>query len=864
VGVGVWLAGAGGAWAAGPYDANQIKVVSDRWPDCAGLKEFGESCGRIMGAASHEEKALAVFRFIQQMTFYSQGMPKEPVYTGYLMDPLKVLNVHTDHHCEGLSRMMEMTWRSLGYRAEKWYQQTHTRAEVYYPDGDGVGRWHLFDVSVGWYARDRSGARLAGAEELILDNSLMYLPNGTPVMYRALPVYPGYTHERHLPLAGYVPRLNLRRHESVKLLWGNIGAPYRVPTDRAGGQYDFEHGPYEKTYGNGTWQYRPDFQAEACGQGAESVAGLKSRSEDGRDPNLHATAANAAGELVYHFQLPYIISDAWFDGTIVRTRTGDRVRMLISNNGTTWREMWSASGLGRTSVWHVPLSEPFDVDEYPYSGLITPFGHYDYYLKIEVLAAQDTAEAGIEGLTITTVTQHNLFSLPQLWPVHNEITVSGGVAPTASLVLTYEWEDAQGVRQNQAVVESPPYTYEILADGTSWEEVVSRSLTIEATARQGGGNRVTVKESAPGATADVRPEDAFPTTRILGTDPAPELKTTAEYVQDIEDGLAWGWYYSKVNPALLGLQARGDPAAAAAIRSAIYHPYSWDYYTKAWALQALWLSVGAGAAPDMLAVVNHDPNIGYTDVTGRRTEEGLWAVSASLASCALGHIRNAEARQGADRVAELVGEWKGIEIQWGLIRDLGLLGDSGHVPVLAGQIDGTESSYNAVWGLGEIGGAGGVGPILDFLTGEDGYVFEPGQSSRHAVLCVEALGRLGDEHLSPRLWRYLEHWDEDLRGAAAEALGRLGEPNAVAPLEEMLEVETFEWVKEAARRSVLGLGPDLTKDGVVNLADVALQGQYWQVEGVKVPGDVNRDGVVGVADLAAVIGSWLSRAGGGP
>ena len=106
---------------------------------------------KIMKASTNEEKAIALWRMIQQTTDTNYGgslIAKEPSYKiNKILDPLKLLNVYGVHYCDGLSRIMQMTWRSLGERAEKYYKWGHTMSDIGYKEEDGKFGWHLFDLS---------------------------------------------------------------------------------------------------------------------------------------------------------------------------------------------------------------------------------------------------------------------------------------------------------------------------------------------------------------------------------------------------------------------------------------------------------------------------------------------------------------------------------------------------------------------------------------------------------------------------------------------------------------------------------------------------------------------------------------------
>ena len=84
---------------AAPGGATNIKVTSDRWPDTSSLPNFGESSAKLMQASTNEEKAIALWRMIQQTTHTNYGgsiIAREPAYKiTNMLDPIKLLNVST-------------------------------------------------------------------------------------------------------------------------------------------------------------------------------------------------------------------------------------------------------------------------------------------------------------------------------------------------------------------------------------------------------------------------------------------------------------------------------------------------------------------------------------------------------------------------------------------------------------------------------------------------------------------------------------------------------------------------------------------------------------------------------------------------
>ena len=807
-----------------------IKVICDRWPDTSSLKNFGESAAKLMGAQSNEEKAIALWRFIQQCTETKGGriIAREPAYgINYMLDPIKLLNVYGVHYCDGLSRIMEMTWRSMGYRAEKYYKWGHTLADIWYEDENEIERWHLFDVSQHWFVYNRAGGHIATPEEIIGDYSLISRPSATPIpSWGSGYGHWGYVHAHHLKWPTHDMLLNLRPGESFTRLWGNEGLPYYDVFANMGGT-DFEHGPYELTYGNGKLIYTPDFSKSSYKNGLyEEPQNLSSIEEDGQSPNLHPATPGNLGIAIFKISTPYIISDAWVSGTLVRKNSSDDIAFYISvDGGETWRQVYQASQTGTFTLDNFNIAEKFNVTgSYP-SGLITPFGHYEYLFKIELKASNNISDCGIENLTITTITQHNIFSLPQLWPGKNTITVTGDIGLDTSLRITYVWDDLMGQeRKNVAVVEDTPYSYEIITAGNKWEDVVCKSITIEAIPGTGNGNFIEVKEEAPDVLNNITPPDAFPTIKIIGSSYPTPLKTVVEYITDLNNAISaqegyetddpkvWG-QASNVQNALWGLSEYGSVAYSAkdAVINAIKKDRS-HRYNKAYACQTLYTIAGSDAVPTLKLVLRRDPSILWAEDSSLETSANLWLHTCAAAASILAQIDSSSAKEAADDIEKLLNEtwvqnkcnynpnnvYRWSELRWAFVKALGKLGNSSHGTSLRNIItdltaNGDEKAL-AARALGEIGDKSAVAELLNLLKTHD--------YSPQGLYSIESLGKLGDPSIAPELYSYLNHWDEDYRGFTAKALGNLGNKDAIPYLQALLKNESFEWVRKAAQESL--------------------------------------------------------------
>lgn len=812
--------------------ADNIKLVNDRWIDPSTLKDFGGTASGIMNAQTNQEKALALFRFIQQTTMVIGKVPAEPAYgDDYVDNGEKLINVYGAHWCDGLSRIMQMVWRAMDYRANKLYKFGHTLASIHYEDEDGIERWHVFDNSAyHWFVYDRTGTHIATPEELILDSSLEYFPFTGKCAGVSEPV-PSYLIERHIPFLDYTSKFNLRNNEKVTFLWGNLGKPYYDPVGSDVGGYDFEHGPYRKTYGNAIWEYSPDFTDLSYQDGSEEQINILSIAQDSISPNIHPSQVGTPASILFKFESPYIISDSWLDLDLFRESTGDQLSVSISNDMVNYKTIWNATGVGNIRISHLNLSQKFDIySDYP-SGLITPFGHYDFYLKIDMNAKSSISSIGVNELNLTVITQNNYFVLPQLWPVSNIIKITGNVYEDTSLRVTYNWNDLKGARLNQVIVEDTPFEYQIMADGTSWNDVVCNNLTVEALPRIGEGNKVVIKEGIPNNLIDVLPEDEFKTIDIVGQWYPPALKTSQEYINDIQSALAKGNSITSndftsssngIDWALRGLMVLRDPSAEQAIKEVIYFDKSYKYFTKYYALQALYLTMGEDSIGTMIDILEKDPKItGWNDISGEWNEDTIWLWECQIAAFILADINNTQARNNVFLISDLLNTtrlrerlgyspsniYKWSEIRWGLIKDIGILGGASEVDLLIDEIDDQWTGDNAALAAKALGDLGKTKPelvvpeLLDLIQRTEAQ----GESRLKILYSIESLGKLGNASIAPDFYHYLNDWDEDFRGYTAKALGGMGNKAAIPYLQNLLQKETFSWVIEAAQTSITQL-----------------------------------------------------------
>ena len=751
--------------------ATGVKIVCDRWPDGSDLHQFGLDAIRLSGAKTEQEKAIAVWRWVRRWTMYTDGnIPTEKTLRrSGILDPIKVLNVYGAHWCDGLSRVMETVWRSHGGRAEKLYRGGHTMCDVYWTDTDGVGRWHLFDVSEGGYMCHRSGKRLLSPDEMSTDIYNYMAP---------------WIHCAHLPWPTHRVELSLRQGEAIKRFWATKGPVYQrnirfdhqtVPAS--------ERGPYPIGYGTGTLTYEVPIGDKGWSGGL--VGRPANLAGEGGILKPAKTAATASA--TWRIRSPYVIAGAAVTLAGRRASKADTLRLLLSvDDGRSWKSVWEADGVGDLSTGALDICPTYAVKmrTKPPKGFFSPFGRYAYRIRLEMAASKRAADVCVSSLTFTTHVQHNLYALPQLHHGRNRITVSGELDEDAAIEVTYVWDDLKGRgRRNVTVIEETPCTYEIVADGRKWPDVVCKYLTVRAVPRTGAGNRATVKE-APCSAKVTRTHMPHPdSTRARWTRPFEKpLKPADNYIT------ALGAEGGDVRAAIQALNDLADPKAFDALKRAVYER-RWRS-EKERAIVALYNTDCKRAIPALLDVLDHPDKAKWKeDEKNPAVRIGHWCGVATVIGSIMAKEGERRAVPGLIAVIENEHVWR--DVRWAVIRALGSLGDPRARQAVRKHLHNRDLDTVAVAALaaGKLGDKAAIPRLRELLKSDFAL------NRQNAAI---SLGLLGDTSSAPAIRPMLSHPDENLRAAAAFALGRLRDTESVAALRRLAASDPFPWVRESA------------------------------------------------------------------
>jgi HEAT repeat protein len=450
--------------------------------------------------------------------------------------------------------------------------------------------------------------------------------------------------------------------------------------------------------------------------------------------------------------------------------------------------VWAAQETGRFEIADLDVCRSFDIYDKNASADGTPFGRYGYLVKLSMQAGGRPDDVGVRSLRIETTVQQNQFALPQLWPGENNVEVAGTFSEGTGVKVAYAWEDARGSdRRSEVWVGSPPFRYRISAAGEQWEDVRCRSLTVEAMPGE-ARNEVLVREDPSEGETRLDPGDVYPVSAVVGRKAPPRLGNAGGYLRDLQGRKRIG--------ALAGLMVLRSPDTFDAVERIAFQ--SKRFPQKDLALQALYLIDPDRAVPVYLDILEKDPRMQFkTDPGNEFVELGHWYNVSAL----IGHIlAEAGVEQAVPRLAAVLenivrnGD-EAWEPHASIIRSLGRLGDPSAAPSIRPFLDrNVDVAARAVQALGRLGDEASVPAIRALLRSADYAVLK----EQAAV----ALGRLGDREALPEIRAMLESPDENLRAAAARALGSLQDEGSLERLKEARTREPFPWVRRIMEQAV--------------------------------------------------------------
>ena len=429
-----------------------IKVLSDRAPDCSSLQAIFQSVTR--GCNTDDEKMIAIYNH-QRYVYYHYACPTEEGG----VSALKLIHAYGWGLCGGLHTVMASIWDAAGYkyRYRGWSSPGHTTVEVFYGD-----RWHWLDTFLKFYCwapdpKAPGGRTIASQEDIranpalvteqfvmdqtrkvwyCKDDQLAYV--GERVNWTAMPFLvcgddiPGLlSGVRSSNNAGsprgwgaikfddpnYSTAVNLAPGYSLTLDWARVPDAWyhrgaKQHPRHTCGDKDIRNCPAigpllepylnqgPRSWENGTLSFRPDMRNDAFLRSFKHTENLawQNGKLTPQDPAKPAVA-------VVEMSSPYI-------AVLTKAEAeGDDVKIEYSADQKTWK----------------PTQSGTNIDELK--------GKYTYWVRF-------TFTKPVAQLAVVSIVQHNQEALPYLAPGKNTITVTAA-NPAAlgsnRLVVTYAY-----------------------------------------------------------------------------------------------------------------------------------------------------------------------------------------------------------------------------------------------------------------------------------------------------------------------------------------------------------------------------------------------------------------------------------------
>jgi hypothetical protein len=504
------LAGSGRAEIA------DVKVTTDTNIDCSSIQSIARDLYK--NCKTDEEKAIATWYFVRRVEFHWPHIPT--------WDTVELINSYGVGLCGYQSTAFAQICQAGGLKARTLHMPGHVLAEVWYDED-----WHFFDCQVGWFAFEKvkgtdgkERLTVASHEDIAKDPSIVL--DAVKDGRASRPFFQcrvnskssdspddGVRYAQNAKPGG-APRacdtrlvINLRRGESITRNWSNEGKswfdregtkdkpgflslqhpctasvidendpvnwpywkPYAVQVKTTEG--NLRYGP-KRYYGNGRMVYEPDLATEAFREGLakEGLSGVKARHNDKQGANLHPAKAGEAGSVVFEIQCPYVAVDAWVDLSGVR-KSGQDVVAVHARRGqdkAQWQEIWRADHAGSFKAEQISLKE-------------IVWEQHRYFVKVEMRAGEQVADAGLDSICFTTVFVNNMYALPYFMPGKNTVrlTAADGVDLKKNpLTLTYEWEEQGKEKTLRKQIEKVPFEVTVEVAGEQMPRMKSVTLAV--------------------------------------------------------------------------------------------------------------------------------------------------------------------------------------------------------------------------------------------------------------------------------------------------------------------------------------------------------------------------------------------------
>ncbi|MFQ6130477.1 MAG: hypothetical protein ACE5R4_00425 [Armatimonadota bacterium] len=312
----------------------------------------------------------------------------------------------------------------------------------------------------------------------------------------------------------YSPGLTLRRGEEVVYLWESIPGqaycnvlkpdekpkaywvtPDQLPPHHICGEQAEQRDsnrvfwePYVRTVAgvrtgryaaNGRHTYWPDLASErAIGDFAANT--FQRSTGDDREQQLRVPKAGRMAHLIVEMRTPHVYTGGELRAEFQRATAGDIGRIWLLK--PTRDDSSGRKPEARVKLWDAAeakaragkLTAVVKLD-----GKVRGLRHLR--LRIECRTSGNATQAGLDGLRIEAIFQHNMFARPYLVSGSNEVSVkaTGGSLEEETLTVTYAWAERGVLRTHTEAMTTFPQTYGINVAGEDLPRMVSLRMALE-------------------------------------------------------------------------------------------------------------------------------------------------------------------------------------------------------------------------------------------------------------------------------------------------------------------------------------------------------------------------------------------------
>jgi PBS lyase HEAT-like repeat len=427
-----------------------VKIRSNRWPDCHTLQTMIKDIFRIEGVAGPEgetpEKAAALWKWFRILICNSVPHAREGPLgkTVRQREPHKSMSVYGHHECGGLSAPMAALWRAAGFIGYKESSRGHSTVVLRYPDKDGIWRMHAYDPMGGFQWWDAAKNRVG---------------------VRSLPLMRGTVFRRLEPVSDHSLRTSLRRGERLERRWESGGCILRNESTKHG---FFKQAIFDSVAGLEIQTLEADSTpagfARALWEGSADTA-CSPPAKGGAA--LHPAAADRSAVFIYRLPSAYVAVEAVCEATLIKGNENDICRLFFSTDmAKTWHLLFDKRAVGREKV-------KLDLGVGPYlKKQPSASSNYCVLVKAEFRTARKPASVGMDRLKLTLKRQLNRRMLTNLLPGKNLLEVSAErMEPGTALELAISYTANGKPHTVTRTIGKLPFYFEVNIDGVSSEHL---------------------------------------------------------------------------------------------------------------------------------------------------------------------------------------------------------------------------------------------------------------------------------------------------------------------------------------------------------------------------------------------------------